>query len=83
MDPMIGKSTARKEDLGLLTGRGRFSDDVNVHGQAYAAFVRSPHAHARITGVEVTPALTVPGVVTVLTGADVTADRLSGISHHP
>lgn len=83
MDPMIGKSTPRKEDLRLLTGRGRFSDDVNVHGQAYAAFVRSPHAHARITGVEVTPALTVPGVVTVLTGADVTADRLSGISHNP
>ena len=58
MDSMIGKSIRRKEDFRLLTGRGRFSDDVDVHGQAYAAFVRSPHAHARIRGVEAAAAIT-------------------------
>ncbi len=83
MDSMIGKSIPRKEDLRLLTGRGRFSDDVDVHGQAFAAFVRSPHAHARITGVETAAALTAPDVLAVLTGADATADGLSGISHNP
>ena len=83
MNSMIGKSSPRKEDLRLLTGRGRFSDDVNIQGQAFAAFVRSPHAHARIMGVEMTPALNVPGVVAVLTGADATADGLSSISHNP
>jgi len=80
---MIGKSIPRKEDFRLLTGRGRFSDDVNVHGQAYAAFVRSPHAHARIIGVEAAAALVAPGVLAVLTGADATADGLSGITHIP
>jgi carbon-monoxide dehydrogenase large subunit len=83
MDSMIGKSIPRKEDFRLLTGRGRFSDDVNIHGQAYAAFVRSPHAHARITGIEAAAALATSGVLAVLTGADATADGLSGISHNP
>jgi len=83
MDAMIGKSIPRKEDFRLLTGRGRFSDDVNIHGQAYAAFVRSPHAHARIIGIEAAAALAAPGVLAVLTGADATADGLSGILHNP
>ena len=44
----IGQPVRRREDLRLLTGRGRYSDDINVPGQAYAVMVRSPHAHARI-----------------------------------
>ena len=42
----IGEPVVRKEDAELLTGQGRFSDDVNLPGQAYAVMVRSPHAHA-------------------------------------
>ena len=45
---MIGRPVRRKEDFRLLTGRGRFTDDARASGQAHAAFLRSPHAHARI-----------------------------------
>ena len=48
MSPLIGKPLRRKEDLRLVTGGGRYSDDVNLPGQAYACVLRSPHAHARI-----------------------------------
>src|SRR3974377_365277 len=48
----IGAPLLRKEDLRLLTGSGRFSDDEQVHGQAHAAMVRSPHPHARIVRVD-------------------------------
>jgi 2-furoyl-CoA dehydrogenase large subunit len=68
----IGKSVKRVEDFRLLTGRGTFIDDhppvANVH---HAAIVRSPHAHARIRGYDVSAALRMDGVVAVLTGADV------------
>ena len=47
----IGVAVRRKEDARLLTGAGRFSDDFNLEGQAYAAMVRSPYPHARIGGV--------------------------------
>src|SRR5258708_12123009 len=50
----IGQALPRKEDVRLLTGAGRFSDDFNLQGQAYAAMVRSPHPHARILGVDPT-----------------------------
>ena len=81
--PAIGRPFRRKEDRRLLTGRGRFSDDVNLPGQAYAAMARSPHAHARIAGIESAPALAVPGVLAVLTGADLLADGLASIPHRP
>jgi carbon-monoxide dehydrogenase large subunit len=48
MSQLIGKPLRRKEDLRLFTGNGRYSDDVNLPGQAYAHVLRSPHAHARI-----------------------------------
>ncbi|MDE0060903.1 MAG: xanthine dehydrogenase family protein molybdopterin-binding subunit, partial [Defluviicoccus sp.] len=67
----------------LLTGRGRFSDDVNLPGQVYAAMARSPHAHARIAGIDSGAALAVPGVLAVLTGADLLADGLACIPHRP
>lgn len=50
MQKRIGEPVRRVEDLRLLTGRGQFSDDMNLPGQAYAAFVRSPHAHAKQIG---------------------------------
>ncbi|HEV8473156.1 MAG TPA: xanthine dehydrogenase family protein molybdopterin-binding subunit [Methylomirabilota bacterium] len=79
----IGKPLRRVEDGRLVTGRGRFGDDFNLPGQAYAAFVRSPHAHARIRHIDVAPALKLAGVIVVLTGADATADGLRPIPHRP
>jgi aerobic carbon-monoxide dehydrogenase large subunit len=79
----IGRPVARKEDARLLTGQGRFSDDVNLAGQAYAVMVRSPHAHARIRAIDAAAALAMPGVIAVLTGADAIADGLKPIPHRP
>ena len=79
----FGKPVRRKEDGRLVTGRGRFSDDVSLPGQAHACLVRSPHAHARIRGIDATAALGRPGVIAVLTGADAEADGLKPIPHRP
>ena len=72
----FGKSILRKEDARLLVGGGCYSDDVNVPGQAYTCFVRSPHAHAHVGFVNTVAALAVPGVIAVLTGADAAADGM-------
>src|SRR5690349_16779476 len=69
----------RSEDGPLLTGRGRFTDDVVVPGQAHAAFVRAPVGHAEIRAIHVDAARARPGVLGVLTGRDVAADGLGGI----
>ena len=79
----IGQPVRRKEDERLLTGKGSFSDDVNLPGQAYCVFVRSPHAHARIRAIDTTQALALPGVLAVLTGRDLLADGLRPLPHHP
>src|SRR5262249_17376879 len=79
----IGQPVQRKEDFRLLTGRGRFGDDLVLPRQVYAAFVRSPHAHARIHAVDKAPALAAPGVLAVLTGADYAAAALPPIPHTP
>ena len=72
----IGQPVRRKEDVRLLKGDGRYTDDVNIGGQLWAAFVRSPHAHARITAVDLETARAAPGVAGIFTGADVLADKL-------
>ena len=79
----IGASVLRKEDARLLTGRGSFSDDLDLPGQAYAVMLRSPHAHARIAGIDPAAALRAPGVLAVFTGADYLADGLKPIPHRP
>ena len=79
----IGQPLPRNEDARLLTGRGQFTDDFNFPGQAYAAMVRSPHAHARIIGIDHSTARTMPGVLGVFTGADCVADSLGAIPHDP
>jgi CO/xanthine dehydrogenase Mo-binding subunit len=79
----FGKPVRRVEDARFITGGGSFSDDVNVPGQAYAAFVRSPHAHARIVRIDGAAALKIPGVIAVLTGADAATDGLRPIPHIP
>ncbi len=77
----IGQPVRRREDLRLVTGKGNYTDDVSLPGQAYAAMVRSPHAHARIRGIDTAAALAVPGVLAVLTGRDLVADGLKPIPH--
>ena len=77
----IGEPVRRKEDLRLISGKGRFSDDVNFPGQAYAVMLRSPHAHARIRSMDTRKALSVPGVIQVLTGADLLADGIKPMPH--
>jgi 2-furoyl-CoA dehydrogenase large subunit len=67
-----GQALERREDAALLTGAGRFADDLGVRpGTLHAAFVRSPHAHARVRNVDAQAALASRGVRAVLTGADV------------
>jgi aerobic carbon-monoxide dehydrogenase large subunit len=78
----IGQPVRRKEDVRLLTGRGRFGDDVMLPRMAHAAFVRSPHAHARIRSIEKRAALATPGALAILTGADYVADGLQPIPHN-
>ncbi len=72
----IGASVPRREDAALLTGRGRFIDDIDLAGQLHASFVRSPYGHARIGGIDTAAAASMPGVVAVLTGADLAADGI-------
>jgi carbon-monoxide dehydrogenase large subunit len=77
----FGQSTPRIEDRDLLCGKARFVADIRLSGMLHAAFVRSPHAHARIVSIETRGALALPGVVAVLTGDDMravaTTDRLA------
>ena len=77
----IGSTVRRKEDARLVTGRGTYSDDFNFAGQAYGAVVRSPHAHALLRSVDTAAARAMPGVLAVLTGADVVAEGLTRIPH--
>ncbi|HEY1980421.1 MAG TPA: molybdopterin cofactor-binding domain-containing protein, partial [Xanthobacteraceae bacterium] len=79
----IGKPIPRKEDARLTTGKGRFTDDFSLDGQAYAMMVRSPHPHARIVSIDASSAKTMPGVLAVLTGKDCEADALTPIPHSP
>jgi len=75
----IGKPMRRLEDARLLTGQGRFTDDVRPEGALHVAFLRSPHAHARIAKIDVSAARAAPGVAAVYTGADVAADGVGPI----
>ena len=71
--------TLRSEDEPLLTGRGRFTDDLNASGQAYGVFVRSTASHAAIRHVDASSARAVPGVLGVFTGRDLANDGLGAI----
>ena len=77
----IGQPVRRKEDFRLVTGSGRYGDDFVLPRMVHAAFVRSPHAHARIRAVEKEAALALPGALAVFTGADYVADGLEPIPH--
>ncbi|MEM8795452.1 MAG: xanthine dehydrogenase family protein molybdopterin-binding subunit [Pseudomonadota bacterium] len=75
----IGARSVRKEDKRFITGRGRYTDDINLPGQLYANFVRSPHAHARVNGIDKVPAMAVDGVVAVLDGKELQGDGIGNI----
>ncbi|MFZ0605318.1 MAG: xanthine dehydrogenase family protein molybdopterin-binding subunit [Roseiarcus sp.] len=75
----IGASVKRTEDIRFITGKGHYVDDVNRPGQAYAFFLRSPHAHATIDKIDASAALKSPGVVAILTGDDIAADKVGGL----
>ena len=75
----IGQPLRRREDQRFLTGSGQYTDDVVLHGQTHGAFVRSPHAHARIRAIDVEAARQAPGVVDVFTGADLADAKVGGL----
>src|SRR5438105_9089727 len=75
----FGKSIKRREDPRFVTGKGNYVDDVKVPFTTHAAFVRSPHAHAKIKSIDVAAAKQAPGVVAGFTGKDLVASGVKGI----
>ena len=75
----IGASVRRKEDQRFITGKGHYTDDINRPGQGHAYFLRSPHAHARIKNIDSARARAMPGVLAVLIGADLAADKIGNL----
>jgi carbon-monoxide dehydrogenase large subunit len=75
----IGARVARKEDKRFITGAGRYVDDMVVPGMKHAAFVRSPHAHAKIKGIDIKAAQAMPGVIAVLTGKELQTDGIGNL----
>lgn len=79
MTTYVGSPVKRVEDERFITGRGQFTDDITVPGMTFASVVRSPHAHARIRSVDVSRALSHPGVVAVFTGQDLLDDGVNSL----
>ena len=75
----IGANVKRKEDKRFITGKGRYVDDIKLQGMTFAQFVRSPHAHARVKGIDSSAALKMPGVVAVLTGQQIVDDQVGNL----
>jgi carbon-monoxide dehydrogenase large subunit len=75
----IGVAVRRKEDIRFITGKGHYTDDISRPGQAHAYFLRSPHAHAKIKSIDVAAAKKLPGVVDVLTGAELQGDKIGNL----
>jgi aerobic carbon-monoxide dehydrogenase large subunit len=75
----IGARVLRKEDKRFITGKGQFTDDINLKDQTYAYFVRSPHAHATIKSVNTAKAKKMPGVVDIFTCKEVEEDKIGGL----
>ncbi|MBI2719217.1 MAG: xanthine dehydrogenase family protein molybdopterin-binding subunit [Rhizobiales bacterium] len=75
----IGQRVKRKEDHRFITGKGRYTDDINLPGQTYGYFLRSPHAHATIKSIDTSAAKKMPGVAGIFTGEDIANDKLGGL----
>ncbi len=72
-DGGIGDSTKRREDIRFLTGKGRYTDDINIRGQLFCHFLRSDMAHGRILSIDTAAAAAMPGVVRIFTAKDLSA----------
>jgi aerobic carbon-monoxide dehydrogenase large subunit len=75
----IGASVKRTEDHRFITGSGHYTDDINRAGQAYAYFIRSPHAHAEIVSIDTSIAQSMSGVLAIFTGEDLARDKIGGL----
>lgn len=75
----IGARVVRKEDKRFITGKGRYVDDIKLLGMTHAHFIRSPHAHAKVKGIDSSAALKMPGVVAVLTGQQLVDDKVGNL----
>src|SRR5438876_9812740 len=75
----IGASVVRKEDRRFITGKGRYVDDIKLLGMTHAHFIRSPHAHARVKGIDSAAAMQMPGVIAVLTGKQIVDDKVGNL----
>jgi aerobic carbon-monoxide dehydrogenase large subunit len=75
----IGASVRRKEDQRFITGKGHYTDDISRPGQVFAYFLRSPHAHATIKSIDAKVASGMPGVLAVLTGAELATDKIGNL----
>ncbi len=78
----VGQAVRRVEDQRFVRGQGRYVDDITLPGQCYGVTVLSPHAHARIKGIDVAKAKAMPGVMCVLTGADAAAEKIGALTAH-
>ncbi|MBV9979901.1 xanthine dehydrogenase family protein molybdopterin-binding subunit, partial [Bradyrhizobium sp.] len=75
----IGASVVRKEDKRFITGKGRYVDDIKLVGMTHAHFIRSPHPHAKIKGIDASAALKMPGVLAVLNGKELVDDKIGNL----
>jgi len=75
----IGARVLRKEDKRFISGKGRYTDDMTVPGMCHAAFVRSPHAHARVGSIDASAAEAMPGVIAVLNGTQLAGDGIGNL----
>src|SRR3984885_9793096 len=79
----VGASVVRKEDRRLITGKGRYVDDIKLQGMTHAHFIRSPHAHAKVKHIDSSAAMQMPGVVGVLTGQEIVDDKVGNLICRP
>ena len=79
MASLVGSRVERKEDKRFLTGKGRYTSDINIANQTYAIFIRSPHARAKIKKIDTSKALKSSGVVEILTGEHIAQDKIGGL----
>jgi len=79
MASLVGSRVERKEDKKFLTGKGRYTADINLANQTYAYFVRSPHARAKIKNIDISKASKASGVIRILTGKELAADKIGGL----
>jgi aerobic carbon-monoxide dehydrogenase large subunit len=75
----IGAAVRRKEDFRFITGKGQYTDDITRPGETHAHFLRSPHARAKIKSIDIKAAKDMPGVLAVLTGAELAEDKIGGL----